>query len=81
MSDAIFYLGGIAVLFLLLGASVAIWKWAERYMTIMARVAAVLMIAGIWLGVSIRMALILLPLGLILMLVARSEFLRARRGT
>jgi hypothetical protein len=81
MSDAIFYLGGIAALFLLLGASVAIWKWAERYMTNMARVAAVLMIVGMWVGISLRMGLILLLLGLILMLVARSAFLRTRRGS
>jgi len=80
MSDAIFYLGGITVLFLLLGASAAIWKWAELYMTNMAQVAAVLMIVGMWVGINLRMGLIPLPLGLILMLVARSAFLRTRRG-
>ena len=42
MCDALHYLGTIGVLFLLLGASVAIWKWAERYMTNMVRVPSLL---------------------------------------
>jgi len=79
--DVFYYLGSIGALVLLLAASVAIWKWAERYRTNMARVADVLMIAGVLVGVSVRMGLILALLGLILMLVARSAFPTANRGT
>lgn len=64
------------MLLLRLAASIAIWKWAERYKTNVARVAAVLMIVGVWIGIGVRMGLILVVLGLILMLVARSAFLR-----
>jgi O-antigen ligase len=75
-ADTLSYLGIIGVLLLLLAASIAIWKWTERYRTNMARVAAVLMIVGVWIGVGVRIGLILALLGLILMLVARSAFLR-----
>jgi hypothetical protein len=47
--DAIGYVG---IVLLLLAASIAIWKWAERYKTDLARFAAALMIAALWIGIS-----------------------------
>jgi hypothetical protein len=66
--------GYVGIVLLLLAASIAIWKWAERYKTDLARFSAVLMIAGLFVGVAIPIGLILFLLGLILMLVARSDF-------
>jgi len=74
--DAIGYVG---IVLLLLAASIAIWKWAERYKTDLARFAAVLMIAALWIGISRPIAMILVLLGVVLMLVARSDFNLARR--
>ena len=72
-------IGYIGIVLLLLVASIAIWKWGARYKTSKARVSAVLMIVGIWIGVGIPMGLILFALGLILMFVARSDLNLARR--
>ena len=72
-------IGLIGVVLLLLVASIAIWRWAERYKTDLARVSAALMIAGIWIGVRIHLGIILFLLGLILMFVARSDFKLAKR--
>jgi len=78
--DTFHNLGTIGVLLLLLAASLAIWKWGARYRTNKARIAAVLMIAGFWIGIAVPMGMILVLVGLIIMLVARSDFLRPGRG-
>jgi hypothetical protein len=69
----------IGVVLLLLAASMAIWKWGSRYKSSMARTAAVLMIAGIWVGVGVRGGLILALAGLILMVAARLRFLKSQQ--
>jgi hypothetical protein len=72
-------IGLVGIVLLLLVASIAIWRWAERYKTDLARVSAALMIAGVWIGVAVRLGIILFLLGLILMLVARSDYNLAKR--
>jgi hypothetical protein len=77
--DAFDTIGYVGIALLLLAASVAIWKWAERYKTDLARFAAVLMIAGLWVGLGVHLGIILALMGLVLMLVARSDFKLAKR--
>jgi TRAP-type C4-dicarboxylate transport system permease small subunit len=65
--------GSVGIVLLLLAASIAIWKWGAKYKTHMGKVAAVLMIVGIWCGIGVPIGMILAAVGLILMLVARQR--------
>ncbi len=49
--------GLIGIVLLLLVASIAIWRWAERYKTDLARISAALMIAGVWIGLALLTAM------------------------
>lgn len=65
--------GGVVALLLLIWASVAIWRWGARYKTNQAKVAAVLMLVGLWWGVARPGALIIFLVGTVMMVVARKK--------
>ena len=73
--------GSLGVLIVMLAASMAIYKWGINYKGAKAKVATMLMLAGLWLGVGRPGALIVFLAGLIVMLVVRKQVKNAATKT
>jgi hypothetical protein len=72
--------GGIVALILLVAASIAILRWGIHYKTASAKVGAVLMIVGLWLGIARPGAFLIFVAGLVVMLVVRKQFVSRVRS-
>jgi chromate transport protein ChrA len=74
-------IGSLGALIVMLAASMAIYKWGMNYKVAKAKVATVIMLAGLWLSIGRPGALIIFLAGLIMMLVVRKQVKNAATKT
>jgi hypothetical protein len=66
-------------LLLLVALCVVIWKWAKKYDTPLAKGAAALMFAGLFLGIGVPVGFLISAAGLLMMLIARKKAIATLR--